>query len=86
MPEISSFLGIRITMYYDDHLPAHFHAEYQGHRVAVSIAEAEAISGGLPGRQLKLVLAWAVLRREELTADWERARAHQRLEAVAPIE
>ena len=30
MPEISSFLGIRITMYYNDHNPPHFHAEYGG--------------------------------------------------------
>ncbi|MFM7791692.1 MAG: DUF4160 domain-containing protein, partial [Microcystis panniformis] len=25
MPEISRFLGIIITMYYNDHTPAHFH-------------------------------------------------------------
>ena len=30
MPEISLFYGIRITMYYDDHNPPHFHAEYNG--------------------------------------------------------
>ncbi|HBF76754.1 MAG TPA: DUF4160 domain-containing protein, partial [Clostridiaceae bacterium] len=28
MPEISSFYGIKITMYYNDHLPPHFHAKY----------------------------------------------------------
>jgi hypothetical protein len=28
MPEISVFYGIRITMYYRDHQPPHFHAEY----------------------------------------------------------
>ncbi|MEH2944044.1 DUF4160 domain-containing protein [Lachnospiraceae bacterium KK002] len=27
MPEISLFYGIRVTMYYDDHNPPHFHAE-----------------------------------------------------------
>lgn len=26
MPEISLFYGIRVTMYYDDHNPPHFHA------------------------------------------------------------
>ena len=25
MPEISLFFGIRVTMYYDDHNPPHFH-------------------------------------------------------------
>lgn len=28
MPEISLFYGIRVTMYYEDHNPPHFHAEY----------------------------------------------------------
>ena len=30
MPEISRFFSIRITMYYDEHKPPHFHAEYNG--------------------------------------------------------
>ena len=37
MPEISLFGGIRITMYYDDHNPPHFHAEYAGHKALVDI-------------------------------------------------
>ena len=28
MPEICRFYGIIIRMYFDDHLPAHFHALY----------------------------------------------------------
>jgi hypothetical protein len=30
MPIISTFFGIVIRMFYRDHEPAHFHAEYQG--------------------------------------------------------
>ena len=30
MPTISIFFGIVIKMFYDDHDPPHFHAEYQG--------------------------------------------------------
>ena len=30
MPEIALFYGIRMTMYYDDHMPPHFHADYNG--------------------------------------------------------
>lgn len=33
MPEISSFFGVRVTMYYDDHNPPHFHAEYQDNKI-----------------------------------------------------
>jgi hypothetical protein len=28
MPRISEFYGLIIYMYYNDHLPPHFHAEY----------------------------------------------------------
>lgn len=28
MPEISRFLGMVIRMFFDDHNPPHFHAEY----------------------------------------------------------
>ena len=37
MPEISLFYGIRITMYYEDHNPPHFHAEYNGNKAGESI-------------------------------------------------
>jgi hypothetical protein len=28
MPRISKFFGVVIFMYFNDHLPPHFHAEY----------------------------------------------------------
>ena len=31
MPEISRFFGIVIRMFYNDHQPPHFHAEYGEH-------------------------------------------------------
>lgn len=31
MPEICRFLGILITMYFDEHNPPHFHARYNVH-------------------------------------------------------
>ena len=37
MPEISRFLGIVIRMYYRDHAPPHFHAEYGDHEITVEI-------------------------------------------------
>ena len=36
MPVISVFFGIVIRMYYEDHDPAHFHAEYEGQRAEPS--------------------------------------------------
>ena len=41
MPEISLFCGIRITMFYSDHNPPHFHAEYGGYKALVDIQHSE---------------------------------------------
>ncbi|MDR2347301.1 MAG: DUF4160 domain-containing protein [Bifidobacteriaceae bacterium] len=85
MPEVSSFFGIRITIYFDDHLPPHFHARYQSHRASVGIKRAEVIAGALPAPQLKLVLAWAVIHREELLRDWELTQRHQPPVKIEPL-
>lgn len=74
MQEISLFFGIRVTMYYDDHNPPHFHAEYNGNKALIEIEEARVIKGALPSRQLKLVLAWCVLHQDELMQNWELAK------------
>ena len=37
MPELSRFYGIVIRMYYDDHDPSHFRAEYAEDEAVISI-------------------------------------------------
>ena len=37
MPEICRFYGIVIRMYYDEHNPPHFHAEYGDDEVWINI-------------------------------------------------
>lgn len=39
MPVISSFYGILIKMYFGDHLPPHFHAEYAEFSAQISIRD-----------------------------------------------
>lgn len=85
MPEISSFYGIRITMYYDDHNPPHFHVEYAGNKALVNIQKGTVIKGGLPVRQLKFVLAWCELHREELMHNWELSKNNQPLDHIKPL-
>jgi len=85
MPEICMFFGIRITINYNDHVPPHFHAEYNGNKALVDVINGRVIKGGLPKRQLKLVLAWAELHKDELMQDWELAREHQPLYRIAPL-
>lgn len=85
MPEISLFRGIRVTMYYSDHNPPHFHAEYAGYRCLVDIVAGCVINGSLPARQLKLVLAWNELHRDELMQNWELAKEQQALNQISPL-
>src|SRR5256712_4909429 len=61
MPEVSRFYGIVIKIFYDDHNPPHFHAEYGEHEVLVSISTLAILSGSLPARALGLVTEWASL-------------------------
>ena len=66
------FYGIIVRMYFapGEHNPPHIHAYYNEFKATVDIRTCEIIHGDLPGRQLKLVLAWAELHRDELMADW----------------
>ena len=56
MPELSRFLGIVIKMYFNDHEPAHFHAEYSGDEALFEIETLEVYRGRLPRRVHALVL------------------------------
>lgn len=86
MPEISRFFGIVIKMFFDDHNPPHFHAEYADSVVLVDIRTLSAFSGRLPPRAMGLVIEWATLHQQELLADWNRAQAQQELRRIAPLE
>ena len=85
MPEISLFRGIRISMYYSEHNPPHFHAEYNGQKVLVDIVNARICKGALPARQLKLILAWTVIHQDELMQNWELSKNREPLNKIAPL-
>ena len=80
MPEISRFFGIVIKMFFDDHNPPHFRAEYVESLALIDIRTLAIFAGRLPPRAMGLVIEWATLHRQELLADWERARAQQELQ------
>jgi len=86
MPTISRFLGILISMYYDDHRPAHFHIKYGEHRAKMTIDTLELEAGMIPRRVHALVLEWAALHRAELMENWQRARDGLPLEQIDPLE
>ncbi|MCP4612728.1 MAG: DUF4160 domain-containing protein, partial [Planctomycetes bacterium] len=43
MPRISEFFGIIIRMFYNDHSPAHFHAQYGEHEALYKIDTIEVL-------------------------------------------
>ena len=85
MPVISQFFGIKVTMYYDDHNPPHFHVEYNDDKALIDIVEARVLSGYLKSKQLKLVLAWCIIHQEELLENWKRSEEGEELVRIAPL-
>ena len=85
MPEISRFYGIVIKMFFDDHNPPHFHAQYSGDEALININTLAVIAGRVPARAQGLVAEWASLHQEELLALWRQARNHEPLRKIKPL-
>ena len=77
MPEISRFLGIIISMYFDEHNPPHFHAQYNEYRASMDIKNLNITVGSLPAKVRGLVEEWAELHRDELLLIWETKEFHR---------
>jgi hypothetical protein len=86
MPEISRFLGMVVAMFYNEHVPPHFHVRYGEHSATFGIDPAVLREGRLPPRAVGLIVEWTTLHRDELMADWERARRMEPLAPIAPLE
>jgi hypothetical protein len=71
VPEICRFLGIVISMYFDEHNPPHFHVRYNEHRAVLAIDTLNLLAGWLPARVRGLVEEWAELHQSELRNMWE---------------
>lgn len=86
MPEISPFLGIIITMYYNNHSPPHFHVRYNQQKAIINIETLSIIEGKLTPRILGIVIEWALLHQQELRNNWQFARQNKPLESIEPLE
>jgi hypothetical protein len=86
MPTISSFYGILIQMFWDDHPPPHFHALYGEYETVIDIRTLEVIKGSMPRRALALVLEWASEHRSELLEDWKLCTENQSPKKIRPLE
>jgi phosphomannomutase len=85
MPQISNFFGIIIRMFYDEHNPPHFHAQYGEYRCCIDIQTLGVIEGAIPARALGLVVEWAILHKSELLENWERIENQQSINKIEPL-
>ena len=86
MPQISYFFGIMIKMFYKEHNPPHFHAEYGEYKAEIGINDFRVLEGKLPNRVLGFVLEWAAIHRDELIENWQRMEAKQAFKPIDPLE
>jgi len=86
MPQISNFFGIIIRMFYDEHNPPHFHAQYGEHQCCIDIKTLCVMEGYLPPRVLGLVVEWTILHKEELIENWQNIHQKKPLIKIDPLQ
>jgi hypothetical protein len=86
VPRISSFYGITIAMYFNDHSPPHFHVAYAGREASIRLSDLGIMEGDLPSRATRLVKHWARLHAGELRASWSKARDGLPLDTIPGLE
>lgn len=70
MPTIKNFGGFRITMYFEDHNPPHFHIVSPTQEAVVEIATLTVMAGTMSATRLRAALAWASDNKELLERKW----------------
>lgn len=73
-------------MYFEDHNPPHFHAQYGDDECLISIIDLVIIQGKIPSRALGMVTEWAVLHQDELLENWEKAVNLEPLSKIIPLK
>jgi len=73
-------------MFYDDHMPPHFHAAYGEYELVIGISPITILEGKAPSRVRSLVLEWATLHQQELSEDWERCQNSEPPLPIEPLE
>jgi hypothetical protein len=75
MPTVAIIDGIKIQLYFDEHPPPHFHAEYVENQAMIALDSLEIIAGTVPRPQYRKIVAWARTRKRELLRAWTRCQS-----------
>ena len=86
MPELSRFYGIVIRMYFREHGPPHFHADYGDDHALIRIDNLAVLRGSLPPRAHGFVVEWASMHLTELQQAWARVQRQESPGKIAPLE
>jgi hypothetical protein len=71
MPTIKNFGGFRITMYFEDHKPPHFHVVSPTQEAVIEISTMTVLTGTMAPSRLRAALAWATKNRTSLLRTWD---------------
>jgi hypothetical protein len=86
VPIISTFFGIIVRMYFQEHEPAHFHVEYQGQVASVDFT-GHIIRGQIRSATARrLVAEWAAIHRVQLEQNWANMKVGRPLEKIEPLQ
>ncbi len=73
-------------MYWDEHVPPHFHALYGEYEGLIDIRKLVVMTGRLPRRAESLVLEWAAQHQQELLEDWDLCQNMHSPRKISPLE
>ena len=75
-----------IRMFFEDHAPPHFHAEYNEFELVVGISPIKILKGKGPKRVESMVLEWTAIHQEELLLAWDQCSKPEQSIKIAPLE
>ena len=74
-----------MRIYYRDHPPPHFDADYGEHEITVDI-DSGIVQGRFPRQALMAVLDWYTLHQDELARSWQLVQTRLPLNPIDPLK
>jgi hypothetical protein len=75
MPTFFIIEGVKIELFYNDHVPPHFHATIAEYEALIAIKSQEIIRGDLPKNKKKKILKWSKENESILMEIWNSMRS-----------
>lgn len=72
-------------MYFNEHNPPHFHAEYNAYKASIAIENLGLIEGKLPSKVMSLVVEWAQEHQQELLENWRSIKETGTYHKIEPL-